>query len=305
LEDGKKITWSVEYGKVTKTVMDAKGTTIAKMKEEIEGSKAFVDALKKAKTDKDKHPVCKVKPRVTAQSKGTATASYKGTFINEDEAIASGKLITLFPGKCGNVFEQRNTEMGRFTTKAANNDLLRSVNAGFIPALPLIPLKHLQDIIAFFKMMAKDGNNEALANIYWDKQDEVFITDIPQQSVSMFHVKGEINPAYDNNRYIHYMDLHSHHNMKAYFSAIDDADEKATRVYAVIGEVLSYFPQIRTRISNGGKFHEIDPSVVFEDFNKTSYRAKLWFDQLQFSVQTLTNIMNEAFSMRERRGDNE
>jgi len=80
LEDGKRVSWSVEYGKVTKNVTDAKGTSIAKMKSDIETSKAFTDALKKSK---DKNPVCKIKPRVTAQSKGVASASsYKGVFTN-------------------------------------------------------------------------------------------------------------------------------------------------------------------------------------------------------------------------------
>jgi len=298
LEDGKRVSWTVEYGKITKTVSDAKGMSIAKMKSDIETSKEFLDALKKAK---DKNPVCKVKPKVTAQSKGTA--SYKGTYVNIDEAIASGKLITLFPAKDGNVYEMRNTEMGRFITRAANNDLLREVKAGFTPALPPIPLKHLQDILAFFKLMAQEGNNEALANIYWDKVDEVYITDVPQQTVSMFSVKGIINPAYDNERYIHYMDIHSHNSMPAFFSATDNADEKATRVYAVIGNVLSYFPEIKVRISNGGKFHEIEPEVVFEDFNKATELALMWFSQLQYKVRVISDMISSALSRTRAGGD--
>jgi hypothetical protein len=66
LEDGKRISWTVEYGKITKTVSDPKNTSVAKMKSDIEMSKEFVDALKKAK---DKNPVCKLKPKVTAQTK--------------------------------------------------------------------------------------------------------------------------------------------------------------------------------------------------------------------------------------------
>jgi len=289
LEDGKRVSWTVEYGKINKTVADPKGMSIAKMKPDIETSKEFLDSLKKAK---DKNPVCKIKPRVTAQSKGTA--SYKGVYVNIDEAEASGKLITLFPAKDGNVYEMRNTEMGRFITKAADNNILREVKAGFTPALPPVPLKQLQDIISFFKMMAKDSNNEALANIYWDKQDETFITDIPQQSVSMFAVKGQINPAYDNDRYIHYLDIHSHNSMGAFFSATDDADEKATRVYAVIGNVLSYFPEIKVRISNGGKFLEIEPCVVFEDWDKASKLAMMWFSQFQHNVNSFVEIMSMA-----------
>jgi hypothetical protein len=60
------------------------------------------------------------------------------------------------------------------------------------------------------------------------------------------------------------MDIHSHNSMKAFYSAVDDNDEKATRLYTVIGRLDKYFPDVKTRISNGGKFQEIDPSEVFE-----------------------------------------
>jgi len=289
LEDGKRVNWTVEYGKITKAVSDAKGMSIAKMKSDIETSKEFIDALKKAK---DKSPDCKVKPKVTAAPKGL-TSSYRGEYINIDEATASGKLITLFPAKDGNVYEMRNTEMGKFITRAANNDLLREVKAGFIPALPPIPLNDLLDIIGFFKLMAQKGR-EALAYIYWDKQDSVFKVDIPEQTASIFHVKGDINPEYDNERYIHYMDIHSHHCMDAFFSSTDDASERATRVYAVVGNVLSYFPEIKVRISNGGKFHEISPDTVFEDFNKISKLPKMWFRQLRHNLHVFSGILQIA-----------
>ena len=60
------------------------------------------------------------------------------------------------------------------------------------------------------------------------------------------------------------MDIHSHNSMRAFFSAIDDNDEKATRLYTVIGNLHEYFPDVKTRISNGGKFLDINPAEVFE-----------------------------------------
>jgi hypothetical protein len=84
LDDGKRVSWSVEYGKITKGVSNPKGTSISKMKADIETSKEFLEALKMAK---DKNPACKIKPRVTAQSKGIA--SYKGVFRLLKEAEAS------------------------------------------------------------------------------------------------------------------------------------------------------------------------------------------------------------------------
>lgn len=261
LDDGKRVSWTVEYGKITKSVADPKGTSIGKMKSDIEASKEFLDSLKKAK---DKNPVCKVKPRVTAQSKGTA-AEYKGIFATLEEAEEAGKVISIVPSRDGRVYEIRDTEMGRFVTTAAGCDMLSEVRAGFTPALPRIPLKLTMQVFAFFRHYINDGSeSEALLNIYWDKEKQEFIADAPEQVVTEVSVEGRISEKYMCDRYIHYMDIHSHNRMDAFFSTIDDHDERATRLYTVIGRMDSPVPEIRTRISNGGKFLDINPAEVFE-----------------------------------------
>ena len=264
LDDVKKVSWTVEYGKITKTVIDPKGTSIGKMKSDIEASKEFTDSLKKAK---DKNPVCKVKPRVTAQSKGTASA-YRGVFTSLSEAESAGKVISIVPAKDGLVYEIRNTEMGRFITPTVGGELLSDVRAGFIPALPLIPMYMMTQIVTLFRHFAKYGNeHEVLVNLYFDKEDRTFIIDVPEQTVTKVSVNSTTNTDYTSDRFIHYMDIHSHNSMKAFFSGVDDTDEKATRLYTVIGRLYKYFPDIKTRISNGGKFMEINPALVFEQIS--------------------------------------
>lgn len=261
LDDGKRVSWSVEYGKITKAVADPKSISISKMKAEIETSKEFLDSLKKAK---DKNPVCKVKPRVTAQSKGTASA-YKGVFTNMKDADTAGKVISIVPAKDGKVYEIRNTEMGRFITPVSGCDMLSDIRAGFIPALPFIPMYMMMEIVAFFRYYMHNGvDKEVLVNVYWDKLGKMFFIDAPEQTVTKASVDSRINEDYTDDRYIHYMDIHSHNSMKPFFSEVDDNDEKATRLYTVIGNLHEYFPDVRTRISNGGKYCEIDPAEVFE-----------------------------------------
>ena len=284
LEDGKRVTWSVEYGKTTKTVSDPKGMTIAKMKSDIEKSKEFMDSLKKAK---DKNPVCKIKPRVTAQSKGVvSTSGYKGVFANIDEVNAAGKAISYLPARDGKVYEIRDNALGRFITPVAGCDLLSDVRAGYTPALgiPRIPMDLIMRIIAFFRYLTFNGAGkepkEALVNIYWDSQHEIFVVDTPEQIVSNVSVHSNENLDFLNERYIHYMDIHSHNTMRAYFSETDNADEKATRLYTVIGRLDKFFPEIKTRISNGGKFHEIEPSEVFEFIARTF--PEEWKEKVNF-----------------------
>lgn len=268
LEDGKRVSWTVEYGKITKTIADPKGMSIGKMKSDIETSKEFADSLKKRGADKN--PICKVKPRVTAQSKGVASA-YKGVFSSLEEAETAGKVISILPAKDGNVYEVRNTEMGKFITPISDGspggscELLSDVRAGFIPVLPPIPAELMMQIFAFFRYYTyQESKNEALVNIYWDKNTQEFIVDAPDQVVNEVSVNSQISEEFTEDRYIHYMDIHSHNTMPAFFSSVDDHDEKATRLYTVVGKLNECVPEIKTRISNGGKFLEINPTEVFE-----------------------------------------
>ncbi|MFR4931328.1 MAG: hypothetical protein ACLUBT_12115 [[Clostridium] leptum] len=54
LSESKKVSWSVAYGKVTKTISNPGSDKVYDVKAEIEKSKAFLDGVKKAKTDAEK-----------------------------------------------------------------------------------------------------------------------------------------------------------------------------------------------------------------------------------------------------------
>lgn len=276
LGEGKRVSWSVEYGKVTKAITDPKGTTIQSVKEEIERSKAFLDGLKKSK---DKSPDCLVKPRVTAQSKGIA--SYKGVFPSLEEAKASDKTICLFPSGDGRVYELRKTELGEFIAPKDNVVEFPHIRAGFTPALPLIPQSLLQQIVSFFRCYMNEAEEfEALAHILWDKEQDQFVVHVPHQEVSKAHISADLSrDEFPEERYLHYMDIHSHNSMAAKFSPVDDQDERATRLYTVLGRLDKFFPKITVRMSCGGTYCELDPALVFESLGEAFPRE--WRDNVK------------------------
>ncbi len=263
LGEGKKVSWTVEYGKTVKPITDPKGTTIASVKSEIETSKAFLDNLKKAK---DKNPDCLVKPKVTAQSKGIA--AYKGVFASLEEARASDKTICAIPGGDGRVYELRKSELGEFIAPKDCVIDLPSVVAGFTPALPLVPMELLAQIISFFRCcMTGPEEFEALAHIFWDKQEEKFVAHIPKQRVTKAHIDADLTQEdLPEDRYLHYIDIHSHNSMEAKFSRVDDEDERATRIYIVVGRLDKFFPDITVRMSCGGSYLTLPPGCVLESF---------------------------------------
>ncbi|MFQ5418983.1 MAG: Mov34/MPN/PAD-1 family protein [Anaerolineae bacterium] len=57
-------------------------------------------------------------------------------------------------------------------------------------------------------------------------------------------------------------DLHSHGNMRAFFSQTDDADEQAAKAYVVIGK-LDTEPEIRLRVGVYGYWMSLPVTAVF------------------------------------------
>lgn len=69
------------------------------------------------------------------------------------------------------------------------------------------------------------------------------------------------------------LDLHSHHEMDAYFSPTDDRDEQGCRFYAVIGRIYGTAfgphasdsrPEIRLRLGLYGEWLELPANALFE-----------------------------------------
>lgn len=120
-----------------------------------------MEAIKK---DGTKGLVCKVKPRITAQKKGTAP--YKGVFTSLEEMEQAGKPISFLPARDGKVYEFRHTPLGTFIAPADNVEELSAVRAGFRPALPPVPLSLFLQLIAFFRSFLREGQEwEALAHL--------------------------------------------------------------------------------------------------------------------------------------------
>lgn len=106
--------------------------------------------------------------------------------------------------------------------------------------LPKLPIDIYTEIIESFKYVAKQSKNELMCNVYWDKLKKIYILDILEQTVSAVTIEYVMNEEYENNdRFIKYLQIHSHHSMPACFSNTDNDDEKKTTLcyYGVIGKI--------------------------------------------------------------------
>ena len=263
LSDSKTISWTVNYGKTTKSVSNPGSDKVYDIKAEIENSKAFKEALKKAKTDADKNPECIVKLFKKAQTKGEALSGIKELCLTKAEAAQTNKPIVLLPSKDGRVYEQRRNEIGCFTAPAENVREFEDIRAEFKMALPKIPAHIFSKVMGFFKSISDELHYEVLVHILYDTEEKEYIIKVPRQRISEASVNSETDEPYPE-RYIHVMDIHSHNTMPAVFSETDNDDEKETRLYAVAGRFNRTFPEITVRAGCAGKFIYLPPEDVFE-----------------------------------------
>ena len=263
LSDPKTISWTVNYGKTTKSVSNPGSDKVYDIKTEIENSKAFKEALKKAKTDAEKNPECIVKLFKKAQTKGEALSGIKELCLTKAEAAQTNKPIVLLPSKDGRVYEQRRNEIGCFTAPAENVREFEDIRAEFKMALPKIPAHIFSKVMGFFKSISDELHYEVLVHILYDTEEKEYIIKVPKQRISEASVNSETDEPYPD-RYIHVMDFHSHNTMPAVFSGTDNADEKETRLYAVAGRFNRTFPEITVRAGCAGKFIPLNPEDVFE-----------------------------------------
>jgi len=263
LSDPKTISWTVNYGKTTKSVSNPGSDKVYDIKTEIENSKAFKEALKKAKTDAEKNPECIVKLFKKAQTKGEALSGIKELCLTKAEAAQTNKPIVLLPSKDGRVYEQRRNEIGCFTAPAENVREFEDMQAEFKMALPKIPAHIFSKVMGLFKSISDELHYEVLVHILYDTEEKEYIIKVPKQRISEASVNSETDEPYPD-RYIHVMDFHSHNTMPAVFSGTDNADEKETRLYAVAGRFNRTFPEITVRAGCAGKFIPLNPEDVFE-----------------------------------------
>ncbi len=129
--------------------------------------------------------------------------------------------------------------------------------------LPKIPFQLLSDFIAIARHYAYTHRTEVHGDLYWSRKGFYYL-DIPQQEVHRYWVvPGRPDDELSENmRKIG--EIHSHHFMVPIPSPTDDENETAPILYAIVGNMDKFFPDITLRTWHKGVHITLDPQKVFE-----------------------------------------
>lgn len=180
-----------------------------------------------------------------------------------------GKVNYILRGD--GLWEVRKNSIGIFRSHIANLDIPgfppEETVEGFELALPKIPRSLLNITISFFRKLCEDHDFEAYVQIFWNTDTSEYNIEVPQQQVSKGRVVYE-PPNVDFKKKILVCEIHSHNSMNAFFSGVDEADERkrGDRFFGVIGKLDTASPEIKMSFIVGGQKRIYIPvSSLFEE----------------------------------------
>ena len=220
------------------------------------------------------------------------TQQFTSYHLNMEEAMASDKPIKFVMSQTGMV-EIRENEVATFKVQPKSIPGAPKVQQGFEMKLPKIPYALYQQTIAFFRgICEKMNNDEAAVQLYWNKKKEEYFIHVPIQEVSGASVNFTRDEAVESDKdCLLVMDIHSHNTMKAYFSGVDDNDEKETRLFGVIGELDEEHPSHAFRAVCGGTPIELSIWDVFENPLQNVEVPDDWYNRVtKKKYQTLAKM---------------
>jgi PRTRC genetic system protein A len=183
-----------------------------------------------------------------------------------DEATAPTEYVLASNG----AFEVIHTDIADIIRPATRvQGLGVKMEPGVVLKLPLIPFTLLTQTLGFFKEVCrKHSNAEAFVRIWWNRRERRYEIQVPEQSVSGGGVHHRDDFDRDNSGdWLVAADIHSHNTMSAFWSGVDDADEKKApegRIHGVIGKVPSKLPEWKWRMRVRDGFIDMSLADVFE-----------------------------------------
>lgn len=195
------------------------------------------------------------------------------------ELLESGlQPFNIVAGQDGRLYEIRTSGIGTIIVPTEHLRRLDKVPTGFQFTLPKIPGKKLAEAITFFRDYCRNGIElEVMVVFFYDPKTGEYIIDCPQQKVSKGRIDYE-ELSYEQQGFVEVLQLHSHNTMEAYFSSVDNRDEKRFLLYGVIGQLDQVEPNMKIRAGLNGHFYNLPIDYVFDepDLMKVSDYPLAW-----------------------------
>ena len=164
--------------------------------------------------------------------------------------------------------------------------------------LPKMPESIYWQIRKMFTDISQEmGEAEAFVQVYYDLVNKHYVVHVPEQEVSKSSVKYDATQnlsVQDPERFVFVYEVHSHNTMGAFWSGTDNADEKETRFFGVLGELDQEEIGEKYRTNILGEYVDLTKEHIFNinDIKKTDVLGLIQDQQTEiFNVEELVALI--------------
>lgn len=166
----------------------------------------------------------------------------------------NGRSLNEVTGRDGNQYRVEKSPFGIYESRTDG------ANPNFYLTAPKIPTTVIRQVVEFFM---RTPTKEAAVQIFYIPESQTYEIYIPKQVCTGSSVVFERCPekeSYD----VLVMDVHSHGAYPAFFSMVDDQDEKGTRLFMVVGNLNTNRHSFALRAGIAGSYQMLELGSVFE-----------------------------------------
>ncbi len=161
--------------------------------------------------------------------------------------------LFMVQGRDGNRYRIEQMPYGQFDCREDGEEVDFHLSAGKIPGSLFC------EILRFFR---KDPRKEAAVQIFYDDKTDSYELHFPKQYAEACSVVFDRDMLLEEKKVL-VMDAHSHGRMNAFFSSVDNRDEKGTRLFLVLGRIDGEVPAWKLRAGIAGHYKELALTDVF------------------------------------------
>lgn len=160
----------------------------------------------------------------------------------------------MVQGRDGNRYRIEQMPYGCFDCREDGSEVDFHLSAQKIPG------SLFYEIFRFFR---KNPCREAAAQIFYDDKRGAYELHFPKQHADACSVVFDRDMLLEEEKVL-VMDVHSHGRMDAFFSSVDNHDEKGTRLFLVLGKIDREMPAWKLRAGIAGNYKELVLTDVFD-----------------------------------------
>lgn len=154
--------------------------------------------------------------------------------------------------------------------------------------VPKIPRELMEQIYGFFDAVFQKWKSEAIVVLFYQPERREFRLGIPEQTVSRYWYGGTWNTVghveYTSvprpEGFLKIGDIHSHGREGAFFSLVDDEDDREDGLRMVMGSLHIEPPELCASFIAGGYRFTLGRDEVAEDFTEAMPPPPEWLERV-------------------------